>query len=302
MDLSAPRLWELCAPTLARPSTGPTASRLPKQVGWGSSRLSLREFQSFYRKWLSTPELRAKLARKLRRGSFCANERIAAAAAAAAAAERRCSLQTNRPTSPLHSGSTGASAVAGVGNDVDIDTDDGLEASIDEMIELPEAGMGMQSLGHGVQVPFQLAISMHPSSAATAAMAAQSSQRSVGSGSTGTSAGGGQVFAASVSPEESLVVELLRGCERLEQEKAGLSRQMDEMLVEHDSMERRLFEVELEKRGLTTLLEKEAKAKQHAEDALKTRESQWHGIGTEPLSDAELDDLLKQVRNSVPFR
>lgn len=277
MDLSPPRLWELCAPTL-----GSDAGL--DRPGWGSSRLSLREFQSFYRKWLSSPELRAKLTRKLRRGSVCANAGITAAAAAAAAAERRSRLQTNRPVA-------NGSAVAG--NDVEIDTDDGLEASIDEMIELPEPGMGLQSIGHGVHLPFQLAIAMHPSNTAAGAMAAQSSRQP------NDGEPGGHAIPTSASAEESLVVELLRGCERLEQEKAEMNSRLNDLLVDHDSMERRVFEVELEKRGLTTLLEKEAKAKQCAEDALKIKENQWHGIGTESLSDPDLDELLAQVRNAL---
>ena len=126
MDATAPRLWELCAPTLCGPPGRPagtvTASAptiATPTNGWGSSRLSLREFQSFYRKWLSTPELRAKLVRKLRRASVGDNV-AAAATAATAAAERRSRLRTPG----------GGMTTAG-------DTDDeGLEASIDEMIEL----------------------------------------------------------------------------------------------------------------------------------------------------------------------
>lgn len=290
MDLSAPRLWELCAPTLG-PTTAATAGRQqrPTQADLGSTRLSLREFQSFYRKWLSTPELRAKLTRRLRRGSISASRGVTPAAAAGAAAERRCRLQTNRPSLSTDN----CDAVVDIENAVDIDTDDGLEASIDEMIELPEPGMGLQSMGDGVRVPFQLAIAMHPSNTAAVAIAAQSSH--VGR-SNDTGAGGQRAASSSNTAEESLVIELLRGCERLEQEKAEMNRRLDEMLVDHDSMERRVFEVELEKRGLTTLLEKEAQAKQHAEEALKTRENQWLGIGTDSLSDSDLDELLAQVR------
>ena len=287
MNLSAPQLWALCAPNLGV-GTG------PGRPGWGSCRLSLREFQSFYRKWLSTTELRAKLTRKLRRGSLCASAGATPAAAAAAAAERRCRLQTNRP------GSTGPneSLASGGGDDVGhIDDDDGLEASIDEMIELPEQNLGLQSMGHGVHVPFQLAIAMHPSTTAAVAMAAQCTQPSVVNGSSVAETRSGQ--GSHVTAEESLVIELLRGCERLEQEKAEMSRRLDGMLVDHDSMERRIFEVELEKRGLTTLLEKEAKARQRAEEGLKTKENQWHGVGTESLSDSELDDLLAQVSNPL---
>ena len=283
MDLSAPRLWELCAPTLG-------SGAGPGRPGWGSSRLSLREFQSFYRKWLSTPELRAKLTRKLRRGSVCASAGNTAAAAAAVTAERRNRLRTNRPLVADDNALAGA--------DLDIDTDDGLEASIDEMIELPEPGMGLQSIGHGIHLPFQLAVAMHPSTTAAVAMATHSSQPNDGSRSTGSGAGGAQATPASVSAEESLVIELLRGCERLEQDKAELTNRLNDMLVDHDSMERRVFEVELEKRGLATLLEKEAKAKHRAEEALKIKENQWHGIGTAALSDSDLDELLAQVRTA----
>lgn len=71
--------------------------------------------------------------------------------------------------------------------------------------------------------------------------------------------------------------ELLQGCERLESEKDQLKSRMNEMLVDHDSMERRIFEVELEKRGLTTLLEQESCEKEKLEAAVKTREEQWRG-------------------------
>ena len=286
MTLSAPQLWALCAPTLG-PATG------PGRPGWGSCRLSLREFQSFYRKWLSTSELRAKLTRKLRRDSVCTSGNASTDAISAAAADRRCRLETIRPST--------ANSPAVDGDDANIDTDDGLEASIDEMIELPEQNMGIQSMGHGVHVPFHLAIAMHPSTTAAVAMATQSSRPSVTNDGNGSGAAAclRQASPAHVTAEESLVVELLRSCERLEREKAEISRRLDEMLVDHDSMERRVFEVELEKRGLTTLLEKEAKAKQRVEEALKTKENQWHGVGTESLSDAELDDLLVQVSNPL---
>ena len=151
------------------------------------------------------------------------------------------------------------------------DTDDeGLEASIDEMIELPEGG-----------VPYQLAIAMHPTPTSAAYGAA-------------AGAAGGLS-----SPEESLVCELLQGCERLETEKDQLKRRMNEMLVDHDSMERRVFEVELEKRGLTTLLEQESSEKESLEAVVKTRENQWRGLGTESLSDSELSELLEQLESSV---
>ena len=312
MDLSALRLWELCAPTLGpsartRPRAGSAAlpaaaaaATAPIAVGsgWGSSRLSLREFQSFYRKWLSTPELRAKLTRKLRRASAgeSVNPAAAAAAAAGAAAERRCRLRTNRPVHehdllPTVSDHVSLSPPRNTAADVvstDIeDTDDGLEASIDEMIELPE--------GHGV--PFQLAIAMHPSSAA--ALAVQSSRiHGAGNSSSQFSQCCSQCGSGG---EESLVVELLQGCERLETEKVELNQRMNELLVDHDTLERRVFEVELEKRGLTTLLEKETVAKQAAESALKTRDDQWRGIGTESLSDTELNDLLSQVLADLPL-
>ena len=61
MDVSPARLWELCASSLW------TTRQL--QAG-PHCRLSLEEFQVFFRKWLSTPDVRAKLARKLRRASM----------------------------------------------------------------------------------------------------------------------------------------------------------------------------------------------------------------------------------------
>ena len=229
MDVSPARLWELCASSLW------TTRQL--QAG-PHCRLSLEEFQVFFRKWLSTPDVRAKLARKLRRASM-------EEGAPAAAQQRQFSRLRGPADGEL------------------VEDDDGLEASIDEMIELPEGG-----------VPFQYAFAMHS-----------------------TPAGGRNE--RECTPEETLVVELLQSCERLEGEKAELSRKINELVIEQDTTERRVFEVELDKRGLATLLEQETASRRRAEETLATREKQWRGVETESLDDDELSSLLARLETAV---
>ena len=229
MDVSPARLWELCASSLW------TTRQL--QAG-PHCRLSLEEFQVFFRKWLSTPDVRAKLARKLRRASM-------EEGGPAAVQQRQFSRLRGPADGEL------------------VEDDDGLEASIDEMIELPEGG-----------VPFQYAFAMH-------------------------SAPTGGRNERECTPEETLVVELLQSCERLEGEKAELSRKINELVVEQDTTERRVFEVELDKRGLATLLEQETASRRRAEETLATREKQWRGVETESLDDDELSSLLARLETAV---